>query len=89
MKHTNFVFIPGPNDPWGDSILPRPPIPKSLTEAVQRKVPRAIFSTNPCRIKYCSRELVIVRDDLLAKMQRNAVIKPNMVLSGSLSFHVC
>lgn len=35
---------PGPS-----TVLPRCPLPKYLTEELQKYVPNAIFSSNPCR----------------------------------------
>ncbi|KAF9969124.1 DNA-directed DNA polymerase epsilon, subunit B [Actinomortierella ambigua] len=71
-----FVFVPGPNDPWGGTTLPRPKIPDLFTHKLQSMVKRAIFATNPCRIKYCDQELVIFREDILNKLRRNCVIPP-------------
>ncbi|KAG0263305.1 DNA polymerase epsilon subunit 2 [Actinomortierella ambigua] len=71
-----FVFVPGPNDPWGGTTLPRPKIPDLFTHKLSSLVKRAIFTTNPCRIKYCDQELVIFREDILNKLRRNCVIPP-------------
>ncbi|KAG0236585.1 DNA-directed DNA polymerase epsilon, subunit B [Actinomortierella wolfii] len=71
-----FVFVPGPNDPWGGTTLPRPKIPDLFTQKLRSVVKRAIFTTNPCRIKYCDQEIVIFREDILNKLRRNCVIPP-------------
>lgn len=44
-----FIFVPGPNDPWGGSILPRPKIPDFYTAKMRSLVKRSIFTSNPCR----------------------------------------
>ena len=31
-----------------------------------------------CRIRFCTQEIVVFREDLLAKMQRNAIVKPDL-----------
>ncbi|KAK9763417.1 DNA-directed DNA polymerase epsilon, subunit B [Basidiobolus ranarum] len=74
-QHSHFIFVPGPHDPWGGDVLPRPPIPEHFTSQLRRQVPNAIFASNPCRIKYCTQEIVIFREDLINKMRRNCVIK--------------
>lgn len=71
----HFVFVPGPADPYDVSnlILPRRPLPPSLTKAVRDKLPKVTFASNPCRITYKSQEIVVFRDDLMSRMLRNTV----------------
>ncbi|KAF9192802.1 DNA-directed DNA polymerase epsilon, subunit B [Haplosporangium sp. Z 767] len=71
-----FIFVPGPNDPWGGSILPRPKIPDFYTAKVRSLVKRSIFASNPCRIKYCDQEIVIFREDILNRLLRNCIVPP-------------
>lgn len=72
-QHSQFIFIPGPTDPWSSSTLPRPPIPDSFVEPIRAKVPRATFTSNPARLKYFDQEIVIFREDLMGRMLRNIV----------------
>uniref|UniRef100_A0A667YLG4 DNA polymerase epsilon subunit n=1 Tax=Myripristis murdjan TaxID=586833 RepID=A0A667YLG4_9TELE len=74
---SRFVFIPGPEDPGPSTILPRPPLADLITEEFRQRVPFSVFTTNPCRIQYCSHEIVIIREDLVNKMCRNCVRLPN------------
>uniref|UniRef100_A0A672HCA2 DNA polymerase epsilon subunit n=1 Tax=Salarias fasciatus TaxID=181472 RepID=A0A672HCA2_SALFA len=74
---SRFVFVPGPEDPGPGTILPRPPLADHITEEFRQKVPFSVFTTNPCRIQYCSQEIVIMREDLVNKMCRNCVRLPN------------
>lgn len=71
----HFVFVPGPADPYDVSnlILPRRPLPPSLIKAVNEKLPKVTFASNPCRITYKSQEIVVFRDDLMSRMLRNTV----------------
>ncbi|KAG9322544.1 hypothetical protein KVV02_003056 [Mortierella alpina] len=71
-----FIFVPGPNDPWGGSVLPRPKIPDFYTAKVRSLVKRSIFTSNPCRIKYCDQEIVIFREDILSRLLRNCIVPP-------------
>ncbi|KAF9585227.1 DNA-directed DNA polymerase epsilon, subunit B [Lunasporangiospora selenospora] len=71
-----FVFVPGPNDPWVGRVLPRPKIPDFYTGKLRSVVKRSIFTSNPCRIKYCDQEIVIFREDILNKLLRNCVLPP-------------
>ncbi|KAK3829292.1 MAG: DNA polymerase alpha/epsilon subunit B-domain-containing protein [Benniella sp.] len=72
-----FIFVPGPNDPWCSNILPRPKIPDFYTAKVRSLVKRSIFTSNPCRIKYCDQEIVIFREDILNRLFRNCVVPPS------------
>ncbi|KAG0207905.1 DNA polymerase epsilon subunit 2 [Mortierella sp. GBA30] len=71
-----FIFVPGPNDPWGSSVLPRPKIPDFYTTKIRSLVKRSIFTSNPCRIKYCDQEIVIFREDILNRLLRNCIVPP-------------
>ncbi|XP_072545936.1 DNA polymerase epsilon subunit 2 [Salminus brasiliensis] len=74
---SRFVFVPGPEDPGPSTILPRPPLAEYITEEFKQRVPFSVFTTNPCRIQYCSQEIVVIREDLVNKMCRNCVRLPS------------
>lgn len=81
-QNSHFLFVPGALDPWGSSTLPRRPIPSSFTSRLRSKVPKAHCASNPCRVKFFGLEIVIFREDLMAKMLRNLIgVKPD--LNGS------
>jgi DNA polymerase epsilon subunit 2 len=71
-----FIFIPGPQDPGLAQILPRPPLPKYCTQSLRHKVPHATFATNPCRIRYFSKEIVLYRNNVTFQLQRSALLPP-------------
>jgi DNA polymerase epsilon subunit 2 len=77
VQRTQFCFVPGSHDPGPANILPRPPIPSNLTSELTSRVPNVHFCSNPCRIQYCTREIVIFRDDILNKMTRHCVRFPS------------
>ncbi|XP_011155477.1 DNA polymerase epsilon subunit 2 [Solenopsis invicta] len=76
IESSKFVFVPGPHDLGSPKILPKPSLPKYIIEEVTKVIPNAIFTTNPCRIQYCTKEIVILREDMLTKMCRNALRFP-------------
>ncbi|NXA49429.1 DPOE2 polymerase, partial [Nothocercus julius] len=76
-KGSRFVFVPGPEDPGPGSILPRPPLAENITQEFRQLVPFSFFTTNPCRIQYCTQEIIIFREDLVNKMCRNCVRFPS------------
>ena len=75
-QNGRFVFVPGPQDPGITGVLPRSPIPKVFTSSLRSKVKHAIFASNPCRMRYFSKELVFFRDDLVGKMRRHCLLEP-------------
>lgn len=84
--YCKFVFVPGKSDPAAANVLPRPPLPDYLTDTIQRKLgDSAIFTTNPCRIQYCTQEIVVFRQDLVMKLCRNTLHFPD---SGDIPDHL-
>ncbi|XP_066589417.1 DNA polymerase epsilon subunit 2 [Prorops nasuta] len=83
MQYTNiyssskFIFVPGPYDLGSPKILPRAPLPKFITEDFSSSIPGSIFASNPCRIQYCTKEIVVLREDMLTKMCRNTINFPD------------
>ncbi|XP_064467493.1 DNA polymerase epsilon subunit 2-like [Ornithodoros turicata] len=71
-----FVFVPGPADPGLPNILPRPGLPRVIMDEFCRQVPQTVAASNPCRIRYGTQEIVVFREDALAKACRNAVHLP-------------
>ncbi|XP_062159614.1 DNA polymerase epsilon subunit B [Alnus glutinosa] len=76
-EHSRFLFIPGPDDAGPSTVLPRCSLPKYLTEELQKHIPNAIFSSNPCRIKFYTQEIVFFRQDLLYRMRRSCLMPPS------------
>ncbi|OMO73451.1 DNA polymerase alpha/epsilon, subunit B [Corchorus olitorius] len=76
-EQSRFLFIPGPDDAGPSTVLPRCALPKYLTEELQKHVPNAIFSSNPCRVKFYTQEIVFFRQDLLYRMRRSCLIPPS------------
>ncbi|XP_061705388.1 DNA polymerase epsilon subunit 2 [Cydia pomonella] len=81
-----FIFVPGRGDPAAPNILPRPPIPNSVTKEIRDKLgDTVIFTSNPCRIQYCTQEIILIRQDLVTKMCRNSIHFPE---TGDIPDHL-
>ncbi|KAL2730579.1 DNA polymerase epsilon subunit 2 isoform X1 [Vespula maculifrons] len=76
-ESSKFIFVPGPCDLGAPKILPRRSLSKYVVEDVQKVIPEAVFATNPCRIQYCTKEIVVYREDILIKMCRNTLRFPS------------
>lgn len=84
-----FVIVPGTNDPGPGNVLPRPPMPKYVMKGFIDVIgqERVYLGTNPCRIRYMTQEIVLLRDDLMQKMVRHCAVKPDFAESGKMSEH--
>lgn len=76
-ERSHFIFVAGPQDPGLIKVYPRPGILPHSTEYIRKKVPNCHFPSNPCRIQFGSRQIVVFREDLLQKMSRNAIKIPD------------
>lgn len=52
-------------------------LPSSVTSEFTKFVRNAVFTTNPCRIQYCNREIVVFRADVCAKLMQGTLHKPD------------
>eukprot|EP00899_Mesostigma_viride_P008067 jgi/Mesvir1/17261/Mv07669-RA.1 len=77
-ESSRFLFIPGPCDPAPVSALPQPALSDYFTAALKERVPSAAFGSNPCRVRWYSREMVFFRYALLNKMSRSALVQTNI-----------
>lgn len=77
VESSQFLFVPGPQDPGPGNILPRPTIPSVLTSDITERIPSASFCSNPCRIQFCTQEIVVFREDILNKLCRHCVRFPS------------
>ncbi|XP_053597166.1 DNA polymerase epsilon subunit 2 [Microplitis demolitor] len=75
-RFSKFVLVPGPLDLGAPKILPRGPLPKTLLADFIKAVPNTILASNPCRIQYCTKEIVVLREDILTKFCRHTFRYP-------------
>lgn len=61
------------------------PIPEIIVADLKKKAPRIILATNPCRLQYCTQQIVVCRADLVTKLCRNTLQFPQ---TGQLEEHV-
>lgn len=84
-KQTDLILVPSLDDPIAPLILPRIGLAESLCGDLKQLVPRTILATNPCRLQYCTQQIVVCRADLVTKLCRNTINFPNV---GKLEDHV-
>ncbi|CAG9813336.1 unnamed protein product [Phaedon cochleariae] len=76
-NNSQFVFVPGLSDPCTPHMVPRFGLPDYVTSDMKKVFPKAIFPTNPCKIQYCTREIVLFRADLTPKFLQGTLFKPS------------
>ncbi|XP_055615918.1 DNA polymerase epsilon subunit 2 [Toxorhynchites rutilus septentrionalis] len=81
---SDVVLVPSSDDPAAGSILPRPPLPECIAGELRKYFPRIVLATNPCRLQYCTQQIVVCRVDLVTKLCRNTIHFPT---SGQLEDH--
>lgn len=84
-KETDLVLVPTIDDPVAPAILPRVGLPENLCSGLKRLVPRTVLASNPCRLQYCTQQIVVCRADLVTKLCRNTINFPE---TGKLEDHV-
>lgn len=83
-KTSQFVFIPGPNDPGSVNALPRVPIPTVFAKKLRNRVQHIHFGTNPSRLRYFTQEFVFFRENLVSKLRRHQIVEPTMEHDATL-----
>lgn len=53
-----------------------PSLPAFISEEFTKRLPKSVFATNPTRIRYCTQEIVVFREDIFTKMCRNCIRFP-------------
>lgn len=61
VQHSKFILVPGPGDVGPNGTLPRPGLPNSIVQPLLDLVPGVVLASNPCRLRFGPRELVLFR----------------------------
>ena len=51
-------------------------LPSCISNELKKHVPKSTFTTNPCRIQYCTREISLFRADVLVKLMQGTLHRP-------------
>lgn len=82
-----FVFVPGPNDPGLGDFLPRQAIPKFFVQALEN-LAKWKMTSNPTRMSFCGKQILVGRVEQLRKMQRSSVCDANLEESSEAEYHL-
>lgn len=77
-RRAHFVLVPGPNDFFAGSqqqVLPWPGLAANNgSTTLQQRAPLTHWGSNPCRIRWAGKEMVIFRYDLQQVLQQQQVL---------------
>lgn len=77
VRTSHIILVPGPQDPFATSLVPRPPLPQILVQPMLSKLAplhaTIHLASNPCRLSYFSQQIVVYRDDTMTRFLRNTV----------------
>ena len=89
LNTSRLIFVPGNEDPGLADTLPRFPLLKCLLPQQLVNNPLVTFTSNPCRLTWFNREIVLFRSDLVQKLARHTVNCVTITDEMPLSAHVC
>ncbi|KNC49969.1 DNA polymerase epsilon subunit 2 [Thecamonas trahens ATCC 50062] len=87
VASSQFVFVPGADDPGLGRVLPRPPLPPVVRGKLS-DLSCVTFTTNPCRLWLYSQVITVFREDLVNKLRRHCVLKPTTTETNLMHEHV-
>lgn len=76
-KETDLVLVPHVYDPIETGIFPRHSLPPTLCKDLIKAWPRTKLMSNPCRLQYCTQQILVVRHNLLSRFARNTIHFPD------------
>ena len=82
-----FVFIPGETEPVLGDFHPLTPIPKSFLDALTC-ARHVVAGSNPTRLNFYNKQIVIYRNDILRLIRRNVALEPNWNESEDAGLHL-
>lgn len=88
LSRMHVVVIPGPNDPGSAAVLPRSPIPAFFLNRLASPdvCPTFTSTTNPCRLRYFTQDILLFRQDVSRRLRRASMVPPSG--DGSIHEHV-
>lgn len=97
LNKSKLVIVPGPQDPSATkNILPKYSLPTKIQNAFfsqlsttqgNKSFSDIYFTTNPTRIRYCKKQIVIFREDIVNKMNKYSILRNED--SNNISEIVC
>ena len=78
LEKSKIVIVPGPNDP-GSGILPQPPFTDSLVRGLSARFPNVILASNPCRIRFYDKQIVVFTGNTVEHIRKNRLVASSSI----------
>lgn len=100
LERSKIILVPGPSDPTR-GVYPQAPLSDALVRGLASRFPSVILSTNPCRIRFYNRQILLFSGDIVQPLRRSRMVaskqtdmaeeqESEMVIRSVLSqMHLC
>jgi len=78
LEMAKIVIVPGPTDP-GFGVLPQPPFSDNLIRGITSRFPNVVLGSNPCRIRFFNRHIVIYSGSVVRGLKHNRLVSSSTV----------
>ena len=78
--NASFVLVPGDNDPavlGGGGCYPTHPLPDFTAEGFRRSVPTTTLASNPLRLRFLTKEIVVFAAEVKTQLLSTCVVPPS------------
>jgi len=89
-EHARFIFVAGPSDAslGPAATLEHPPLSEVLCADLRAVLTHCHFAGNPARFTLGSQQVVLYREEVMARLKRGALVPPSEEGDTSLSEHL-
>lgn len=82
IAQSKFILLPALADPLSAPVLPRRSLPDSLLAPLRDAGVDCAMASNPVRLFFFSREVVVFRDEATVKMRKNLLLAPPLATAS-------
>ena len=75
QAHCKIVLVPAPSDPGCFGTVPQRPLPKCVAQPLLKSPADVILASNPCRIQFFRKEVVIFNSPSMDAFQAHALVQ--------------
>jgi DNA polymerase epsilon subunit 2 len=73
LEMSKIVIVPGHTDP-GSGVYPQPPLADSLIRGLSSRYPNVVRGTNPCRIRFYNKYIVVYSGSIVSGLKHNRLV---------------
>ena len=89
LECSKIVIVPGVSRDPGTGILPQPPFSDSLLRGIASRFPNVVLGSNPCRIRFYNKQMVIFNGSVLSHLRKSRIVASSSNHDDTLKFARC